>query len=169
MQREGFVSRRFSDGDAALAAVAECLLDLILLDVVLPRESWYEICQEPRRDLGLREMKIVMMRTKGGAWRTARPSREEAGMTDRLISFSTPMVRALDGRKRRRGRCCPRQPLLWAPARPSHRPPGPVHREYFQSGVTAIRAPDASWTTQENDTRISTAARQLTLTAAPAH
>lgn len=67
MQREGYELRRVEDGDAALAAVAEAAPDLILLDVMLPRRSGYEVCQSLRRDRALAHVKIVMMTAKGGA------------------------------------------------------------------------------------------------------
>src|SRR5215468_10981878 len=41
---EGWDVRRVEDGDAALAACAEQLPDLVVLDVMLPRRSGLEVC-----------------------------------------------------------------------------------------------------------------------------
>ena len=66
MQREGYELRRVENGDAALAAVAEAPPDLVLLDVMLPGRSGYDVCQTLRRDPALSGMKIVIMTAKGG-------------------------------------------------------------------------------------------------------
>lgn len=66
LQRQGYEMRRVADGDAALKAISEASPDLILLDVMLPGCSGYDICQAVRRDPGLADVKIVMMTAKGG-------------------------------------------------------------------------------------------------------
>lgn len=67
MKREGYELRRVDCGDAALDAVADAAPDLILLDVMLPDRSGYEICQRLREDPALGELKIVMITAKGGS------------------------------------------------------------------------------------------------------
>lgn len=67
MKREGYALRRVDNGEDAFAAVAEAAPDLILLDVMLPDRSGYEICQTLREDPGLADLKIVMITAKGGA------------------------------------------------------------------------------------------------------
>jgi DNA-binding response OmpR family regulator len=41
--------------------------DLVLLDVMLPDVSGYEICQDVRLDPSLRDVKILMMTARGSA------------------------------------------------------------------------------------------------------
>lgn len=82
MQREGYELRRVADGEAALAAVAERAPDLILLDVMLPRRSGYEVCQSLREDPAFGRIKIVMMTAKGGA---AEGEKSRALGADRMI------------------------------------------------------------------------------------
>jgi DNA-binding response OmpR family regulator len=49
---EGFSVRTAEDGEAGLARCAESLPDLVLLDVMLPKQSGLEVCVELRRRYG---------------------------------------------------------------------------------------------------------------------
>ncbi|MEM8741072.1 MAG: response regulator [Pseudomonadota bacterium] len=62
---QGYMSRSVADGQAALEAVAEEPPDLVLLDVMLPRRSGYEVCAAIRRDPALARTKILMMTASG--------------------------------------------------------------------------------------------------------
>ena len=64
--REGYRLRRVATGNAALAALAEDPPDLVVLDVMLPERSGYEICQMIRNDAALRDIKVLMMTAGGG-------------------------------------------------------------------------------------------------------
>lgn len=66
MRKEGYRLRRVGDGDAALAAVEADPPDLILLDVMLPTRSGYELCQTIRLNPALKATKILLMTAKGG-------------------------------------------------------------------------------------------------------
>ena len=50
LEREGFAVITAADGDAALAAARERQPDLIVLDLMMPKRSGYEVCRELRRD-----------------------------------------------------------------------------------------------------------------------
>ncbi len=50
LEREGFAVITAADGDAALAAARERQPDLIVLDLMMPKHSGYEVCRELRRD-----------------------------------------------------------------------------------------------------------------------
>lgn len=65
MTREGYDHDRVADGGAALARIRAMRPDLVLLDVMLPGVSGYDICQGVRRDPGLRDVKILMMTARG--------------------------------------------------------------------------------------------------------
>jgi len=52
-------------GDAALAAVATEVPDLILLDVMMPRRDGYEVCQAVRENPACARVKIIMLTAKG--------------------------------------------------------------------------------------------------------
>ncbi len=67
MSREGYDHDRIATGAGALDAIRELHPDLVLLDVMLPEVSGYEICQEVRADRGLSDVKILMMTARGSA------------------------------------------------------------------------------------------------------
>jgi DNA-binding response OmpR family regulator len=53
------------DGEAALKLVSDFRPDLILLDIMLPLKSGYEVCQKIREDPELNGTKVVMITAKG--------------------------------------------------------------------------------------------------------
>lgn len=65
MKHAGFQVRTATDGDAALAAVAVEVPDLILLDVMMPRRDGYEVCQAVRDNPACARVKIIMLTAKG--------------------------------------------------------------------------------------------------------
>ena len=65
--REGFRLKRIADGKDAMPAIRAERPDLILLDVMLPQFSGYEICQQVRADPALAGVRILMMTARGTA------------------------------------------------------------------------------------------------------
>jgi DNA-binding response OmpR family regulator len=65
--REGFRLRRIANGEDAMPAIHADRPDLILLDVMLPQVSGYEICQQVRADPALSGIRILMMTARGTA------------------------------------------------------------------------------------------------------
>lgn len=65
MKKEGFAVAVAGDGDAALEQVAAFAPDLVLLDVMMPKKSGYEVCQLLRADPARAGLKIVMLTAKG--------------------------------------------------------------------------------------------------------
>ena len=65
MQREGYQNDRIANGAEAMARIRETRPDLVLLDVMLPEVSGYEICQGVRLDPSLADVKILMMTARG--------------------------------------------------------------------------------------------------------
>ena len=65
MKREGFDVCVARDGQEALDAVSVCVPDLILLDVMMPRKSGFEVCQELRARPECAGVRIVMLTAKG--------------------------------------------------------------------------------------------------------
>lgn len=64
--RRGYRLRRVSDGDQAVAALAQERPDLVVLDVMLPNRSGYEICQHIRKNAALKDVKVLLMTAAGG-------------------------------------------------------------------------------------------------------
>jgi len=67
MTQEGLALERLAAGGEALARIRAGRPDLVLLDVMLPDISGYEICQEVRMDPDLAGVKILIMTARGGA------------------------------------------------------------------------------------------------------
>jgi DNA-binding response OmpR family regulator len=65
MQRNGFEVKTAGDGEAALRLVNEFRPDLVLLDIMLPLKSGYEVCQKIRENPEVSGMKVVMITAKG--------------------------------------------------------------------------------------------------------
>ena len=67
MTREGYDHDRIASGAGALDMIRTTHPDLVLLDVMLPEVSGYEICQGVRLDPGLSDVKILMMTARGSS------------------------------------------------------------------------------------------------------
>ena len=65
MRKEGFEVAVAGDGEEALAKVASFAPDLVLLDVMMPKKSGFEVCEALRADPDKSELKIVMLTAKG--------------------------------------------------------------------------------------------------------
>jgi two-component system, OmpR family, phosphate regulon response regulator PhoB len=65
--REGYGHDRVASGADALPRIRETRPDLVLLDVMLPEVSGYEICKRIRTDRALDGMKVLMMTARGSA------------------------------------------------------------------------------------------------------
>ena len=65
MKQRGYDVRVVSDGAAALAAVGEFRPDLMLLDVMMPTVSGYDVCQKVRENPAWSGTRIVMLSAKG--------------------------------------------------------------------------------------------------------
>jgi DNA-binding response OmpR family regulator len=65
MKREGHRVSIARDGEAALAAIRAERPDLVLLDVMMPGKSGFEVCQAVRADEALAGVKIVLLTAKG--------------------------------------------------------------------------------------------------------
>ena len=65
LQREGYVVIVAKDGQEALDVIARDKPDLVLLDVMMPNKSGFEVCQAVRADEALRHTRILMLTAKG--------------------------------------------------------------------------------------------------------
>jgi two-component system alkaline phosphatase synthesis response regulator PhoP len=65
MKREGFEVAVASDGESALRKIAEMRPDLVLLDVMMPKKSGFEVCQEIRGNPEWQAIKVIMLTAKG--------------------------------------------------------------------------------------------------------
>ena len=67
LTNEGYRHERVATGDAALPAIRRAHPDLVLLDVMLPGASGYDICRDVRGDPALTGTRILMMTARGSA------------------------------------------------------------------------------------------------------
>ncbi|PKO43220.1 MAG: two-component system response regulator [Betaproteobacteria bacterium HGW-Betaproteobacteria-3] len=65
MKREGYTVVVARDGQEALDMLAREKPDLVLLDVMMPHKSGFEVCQAVRASETLRNTKILMLTAKG--------------------------------------------------------------------------------------------------------
>lgn len=65
MGKRGYEVKVARNGEEALALVASFLPDLVLLDVMMPRKSGYEVCQQIREHKDWQHIKVVMLSAKG--------------------------------------------------------------------------------------------------------
>ena len=65
--REGYAHDRVASGAEALPRIRDTRPDLVLLDVMLPEVSGYEICEGIRTDPVLARTKVLMMTARGSA------------------------------------------------------------------------------------------------------
>lgn len=65
LRRNGYDVRVATNGEEALALVETYLPDVVLLDIMMPVKSGYEVCQRMRQRSEWRDIKIVMLSAKG--------------------------------------------------------------------------------------------------------
>jgi DNA-binding response OmpR family regulator len=65
MKQKGYVVRVANTGEDALAAIGEFGPDLILLDVMMPHMSGYDLCQRVRENPAWQAIRIIMLSAKG--------------------------------------------------------------------------------------------------------
>jgi two-component system alkaline phosphatase synthesis response regulator PhoP len=65
LKQRGHEVHTAPDGGEALRLVASVVPDLVLLDVMMPQASGYEVCQTIRNRPEWRHIKIIMLSAKG--------------------------------------------------------------------------------------------------------
>lgn len=65
LTRDGHDHRRLATGAGAVKAIREARPDLVLLDVMLPDVSGYQIVQDLRADPDLKSVRVLLMTARG--------------------------------------------------------------------------------------------------------
>lgn len=65
LQQSGYEVRSASNGEEALARLREFAPDLVLLDVMMPKQSGYEVCQRIRERPEWNHVKIMIVSARG--------------------------------------------------------------------------------------------------------
>jgi signal transduction histidine kinase len=82
LRTEGFDPVGAADGESALAALSDPEIDLILLDVMMPGMSGFEVCRRIRGELGLAYLPVVFVSALGD--RVSRIRGKDVGADDFL-------------------------------------------------------------------------------------
>lgn len=65
MKREGYTVLLARDGQEALDIIVRDRPDLVLLDVMMPIKTGFDVCHEVRANEALKDTRIVMLTAKG--------------------------------------------------------------------------------------------------------
>ena len=65
MKQRGYDVYTATDGGEALDVVERVVPDLVVLDVMMPQTSGYEVCQAIRKRADWRHIKVLMLSAKG--------------------------------------------------------------------------------------------------------
>ena len=65
LSRDGWRVDIHSDGRTAVDAVRDRAPDLVILDVMLPNRSGYDILNDVRKDPGISDMPVLMLTARG--------------------------------------------------------------------------------------------------------
>ena len=65
MKREGYAVFVAHDGQEAIDAISRERPDLVLLDVMMPKKTGFDVCQEVRANPDLKDILILMLTAKG--------------------------------------------------------------------------------------------------------
>jgi DNA-binding response OmpR family regulator len=65
LQQSGYDVLVAHDGQEAIEAIARRVPDLLLLDIMMPRLSGYDVCQKIRESEAWRGIRIIMLSAKG--------------------------------------------------------------------------------------------------------
>jgi DNA-binding response OmpR family regulator len=65
LRRSGYEVLIARDGDEALQLIETMRPDLVLLDIMMPVKSGYEVCRQVRERPESRDVKIIMLTAKG--------------------------------------------------------------------------------------------------------
>jgi DNA-binding response OmpR family regulator len=88
MRRAGFETLVARDGETAIKSLGEFRPHLVLLDLMLPGRSGFEVCRVIRGDPAMRGTRVLMLTARGGMHDAQRGA--QAGADDYMTKpFST--------------------------------------------------------------------------------
>jgi DNA-binding response OmpR family regulator len=65
LERNGYEVHIANNGDEALKVIEACKPDLVLLDIMMPQRSGYDVCKSMRERADWRHIKVIMLSAKG--------------------------------------------------------------------------------------------------------
>jgi DNA-binding response OmpR family regulator len=88
LERAGFRVLQARDGDEALEALRDSRPRLVVLDVMMPRRSGYEVCEIVKGDPDLRDTYVMLLTAKGQG--SAKDRGVEAGADEFMTKPFSP-------------------------------------------------------------------------------
>jgi DNA-binding response OmpR family regulator len=89
LAKEGYEITTASDGEEALAKVANNKPDLMFLDIMMPKKNGYEVCEAIRRIPELNSLYIIMLSAKG--WDIDRAKAIDVGANEFMSKPFSPL------------------------------------------------------------------------------
>jgi DNA-binding response OmpR family regulator len=80
LTRDGWAVQSHSEGGTAVARVREAMPDVVILDVMLPGKSGFDILDDLRADPDLRHLPVLMLTARSQAADRARAARAGASI-----------------------------------------------------------------------------------------
>ncbi len=65
LKKQGYKTITATDGEEALAKIQEEKPDLVFLDVMMPKKTGFEVCQEVRANPEMGDLYIIMLTARG--------------------------------------------------------------------------------------------------------
>ena len=65
LKKEGYDVSTAKDGEQTMDMVRDSKPHLMILDVMMPRKSGYDVCEEVKSDPDLRDIHVMMLTAKG--------------------------------------------------------------------------------------------------------
>lgn len=94
LQAEGFEVKRVANGEEALAAATEYKPDLVLLDVMMPKVSGFDVLDILRNTPETANLKVVMLTALSQD--ADRKRAEELGVDDYLVKSQVVITHVID-------------------------------------------------------------------------
>ncbi len=101
LQAEGFEVKRVSNGEEALAAATEYKPDLVLLDVMMPKVSGFDVLDILRNTPETANLKVVMLTAL--SQEADRKRAEELGVDDYLVKSQVVITDVIERLKHHMG------------------------------------------------------------------
>jgi len=90
LKKKGYDITTANNGSEALEKIKECIPDLMIIDVMMPIMSGYDVCKELKKNDKYNDMPIIMLSAKSQA--DDIDTAKELGVTEYLTKPFSPMM-----------------------------------------------------------------------------
>lgn len=89
LSREGHTAAVAKNGEEALVMMRDNKPRLVLLDLIMPKKTGFDVLREMQQDAGLRDVPVVILSNLGDE--KAKKQAKELGAVEFLIKANTPI------------------------------------------------------------------------------